>query len=64
MQNKYKISHDIYDVSYVLQAISAFEDVSNVQLIEDELIMEWETQEEIDELFNEFMNYVIYLINE
>jgi hypothetical protein len=64
MKSKYKISTEIYNDSHIEDAIVAFEEVAKIEYQKWELFLEGDTESEIDELFNEFMNYVIYLINE
>lgn len=55
-----KISLEIYDVNKITQAIDQFEDVVSIRLIDWNIIIEWlETNEEYNEMFSEFMNYVL-----
>lgn len=64
MEKIFKIENDIYDKNILEQAISDFSEVSKIFLQENELKILWETEEEIDEIFNEFMNYCIWLFNQ
>lgn len=63
MTKEFELSFDIYDKSFVKQAIVDFADVSKIELHWTDLIIIWDDLEEIDEIFNEFMNYVIWLSN-
>jgi len=65
MQKKcFKIENNFYSQDILLQVISDFSDIANISLENNELCIEWENFYEIDEIFNEFMNYVIWLYNE
>lgn len=64
MQKKYKIDIEIYSQDIVKQAISDFEEVAEIIFNDNKLTINWETELEIDEIFNEFSNYIIWLINE
>lgn len=64
MKKNIKIDLNIYPIDKLKQAIHDFEDAAVIILNNDELTIEWETNEEIDEIFSEFWNYVIWLINE
>ena len=72
MKQEFEIDLWIYPEDIVKQAISDFEDVwkpnpspilkgeGSIKSIE----INWENKEEIEEIFWEFMNYSIWLINE
>lgn len=64
MEKIFKIENEIYDKNILNQAISDFSEVAEIFLQENELKILWETEEEIDEIFNEFMNYCIWLFNQ
>lgn len=65
MQKKcFKIEDSFYPENIIAQAIKDFKEISNISLNDWQLEIESETLEEIDEIFNEFMNYVIWLYNE
>ncbi len=64
MKKNIKIDLNIYPKEKILEAINDYEDAALITLKNDELIIEWDTNEEIDEIFLEFWNYVIWLINE
>lgn len=64
MEKIYEINQKIYPVSILKNAIKDFLDVSNIIYDKWHLKIEWNTIEEIEEIFNEFMNYCIWLIDE
>ncbi len=64
MKKEFNISSEIYSVEKVKEAIIDFEDVAKITFEWDILSIEWEKDFDIEETFNEFMNYVIWLINE
>jgi len=64
MEKKYILDLEIYDVNFINNAISDFSDYSQILLKNNELIISWKNEDEIEKTFNEFMNYVIWLINE
>ena len=61
MKKEFEINTEIYSENVVAQAISDFEEVSEIKLENNKLIIYSEDSEEI---FNEFMNYCISLISE
>ena len=64
MKNIYKINPEIYPESIILETISDFSEVSEIIYINSELEIIWDDKSEIEEVFNEFMNYLIFNINE
>lgn len=64
MKIKFKIDKEIYSKKDIKQAIVDFNDVSEITLDDWILTIKWENEAEINVIFNEFMNYVIWLINE
>ncbi len=64
MKKIYEINQKIYPISILKNAIKDFLDVSNITYDKWHLKIEWNTIEEIEEIFNEFMNYCIWLIDE
>ncbi len=72
MKKEFEINTEIYSEDIVKQAISDFEEVWQPYpspLLKREGIIKtieinWNSAEEIDEIFNEFMNYLISNINE
>lgn len=61
---EYKINEEIYPVNVIHQAINDFIEVANIKYEEGILKIFWDSEEEINEIFNEFINYCIALINE
>ena len=65
MKKTYSTDLEIYPQNLLLEAIDAFWEVTEITLDNIwNLIIHWDSQEEINEIFNEFMNYNISLINE
>lgn len=64
MQKEYKIDTSIYPENIVFSAIEDFVEVSEINFKENTLFISWENDMEIEEIFNEFINYCIWLINE
>jgi hypothetical protein len=64
MKKEYELSLKLYSKEVLKQAIKDFEEVSLIKIKGTKLIVEWDTSSEIEEVFNEFMNYVIWLIND
>jgi len=64
MKKEFKINSEIYSEDIVNEAISAFEEVSLIKYDDNKIKIKGETEEEIDEIFNELMNYIVWLINE
>lgn len=64
MEKKYKISSDLYKEKYINNAISDYNEVCNIDYKGWFLVISWDSAGDIEEIFNEFMNYVIWLINE
>lgn len=58
----FEINEEIYKSEFILKAIEDYSEYYTINFINWELIIEW--YDNIDEIFNEFMNYVIWLINE
>ena len=61
-KKSFKVNKNIYWEAYIDNSIIDFKDVANISYINWEIIIDWET--DLDEIFNEFMNYVISLQNE
>lgn len=64
MEKKYKIDVEIYSEEIIGQSIVDFEEVSGIKFFDWSIIISWENELEIDEVFNEFFNYIIWLFNE
>ena len=64
MQKKeFQIENSIYDESSIKKSIEDF-DWFDISYIEGKLSISWDNENEIDEVFNEFMNYVLWMQNE
>lgn len=64
MKKEFKIDKEIYSIDTLNQAIVDFKEVSEINYNNWTLEIDWKNDLEIEEIFNEFMNYVIWLINE
>jgi hypothetical protein len=64
MKKEFKISLDFYPEEKIKQAIEDFKEVWEITLEQSKLIINWDNQDEIEEIFNELMNYIIALVNE
>ncbi len=63
MKKKYKIDSEIYSEDKIQNTISDFSEVTEIKYSKWELEIIWDTEIEIEEIFNEFMNYLISNIN-
>ncbi len=63
MKKDFNLDFEIYDASKILESIEDFKEVSKIKLENNTLTITWSTENEIEEIFNEFMNYNIWLIN-
>jgi len=63
MKKEFKIDFEIYSEDVLKEAIADFEEVANIELGNSLLKIEWDSDEEIEEVFNELMNYIISLEN-
>ena len=61
---KYKIDSEIYSEEKIIETISDFSEVAEIKYTNPELKIIWDNETEIEEIFNEFMNYIVWLINE
>lgn len=60
LKKSFKIDLSIYDKNLILSAMNDF--VQNgfvISFFEEELLIEGESETEIEEIFQEFMNYVL-----
>jgi hypothetical protein len=64
MEKQYKIDSDIYLQNNIIETISDFSEVSDISYNNWKLNIVWDNESEIEEVFNEFMNYLISNINE
>lgn len=61
LKKSYKIDYKIYSDKSIEDAIIDYKDIANIKYEKWELIIEAES--DLDEIFNELMNYVIYIDN-
>lgn len=64
MKKEFNIDISIYSEDKLNQAVIDFKEVWNIILVWNILNIEWNSDIECEEIFNEYMNYVIWLINE
>jgi len=64
MKKIFEINITIYPEDIISQAIIDFADVSEIIFSDNKIEINWENEIEINEIFNEFSNYLIWLINE
>lgn len=64
LKKSFKIDSDIYKDESINIAIEDFRDVSIIKYSEHTLHISSDTDENIDNIFNEFMNYVTWVQNE
>lgn len=65
MQKKsFTLENSLYNEVYISQAIADFGDNFSLSYEEEILIISWEDAQEIQMIFDEFMNYVLALSNE
>lgn len=61
MTQEFQISLEIYQQDKILEAINDFSEVAPIELQEEVLSISWDTDNDILEVFQEFMNYVLSL---
>ncbi len=59
MQKKYEISSEIYSNDSVQESIKDFSDVAKIDYKDWAISISAENSEESDEIFREFMNYLL-----
>ena len=64
MKKEFEINTELYSEDIVNQAISDFSEVWEIKYNSWKIEISWENEDEINEIFNELMNYIIWLINE
>ncbi|MDD4151922.1 MAG: hypothetical protein PHR68_04875 [Candidatus Gracilibacteria bacterium] len=63
LKKSFKIDNDIYSIDLINKAIIDFIDFVKISYLNSEIIIE-SNDDDINEIFNEFMNYVVGLYNE
>lgn len=61
MTKEFTVSSDIYSDSVIQQAVDDFADVTKILFRNNAIQISWDTEEYIDEVFNELMNYTLSL---
>jgi len=64
MKKEFKINSELYSEEKINEAIAAFSEIWNIVFFDWKISISWNNMEEINEIFNELMNYIIWLINE
>jgi len=64
MNKSFEINKNIYLIEVLLQGIEDFSELWKISYDNEILLIEWENEKEIDNIFNEFINYITWLINE
>ncbi len=64
MKKEFNINTTIYSEDKLKEAIVDFTEVWNISFKGNLITIEWNTSNDCEEFFNEYMNYVIWLINE
>lgn len=62
LNQNFKIEDSIYPENIINEAIIAFSEIANISY--SSWILSINAESDIEEIFNEFMNYVIALYNE
>lgn len=62
LKKSFKVNLNIYDVDKIKSWINDFiENEFEIELEEDIILISWENEEEISDIFNELMNYILAL---
>ena len=64
MKKEFEINIELYPEDIINQAISDFSEVWEIEYVSWKIGISWEKEDDINEIFNELMNYIIWLINE
>ena len=59
MKKDFNVSSEVYSEEAISQAIEDFADVAEITFSSQTLSVEGESEDEIQEVFHEFMNYVL-----
>lgn len=62
---EYQVDFSIYNIEKIQQAITDFQEIAEIEILNNKwILIKWDySQDESDEIFNEFMNYVLSIIN-
>ncbi len=61
MKKNFEINLEIYSKDSIKEWILDFSEVWEITLKDTTLIVSWDTEVEIEEIFNELMNYILSL---
>jgi len=64
MDKDYIIDGKIYKVWLLKKVILDFSDVAEIEYKKGKLNIKWNNESEIEQIFNEFMNYYVWLAAE
>jgi len=64
MKKIFEINSELYSEEKINEAIESFSEIWDIIFLDWKIIISWDNMEEINEIFNELMNYIIWLINE
>lgn len=59
MKKDFNVSSEVYSEEAISQAIEDFAEVAEISFSSQALSIEGESEDEIQEVFHEFMNYVL-----
>lgn len=59
MKKNFTIDLQIYSPEALLQSVEDFQDVVAIEFMNNEIVIDADNEEEIQEIFHEFMNYVL-----
>lgn len=63
-KRNFKINTSIYSEGAIASAIEQYSEIANIQYSAGEIVIEGEDDTSIEEIFNEFMNFVLSLVVE
>lgn len=64
MKKDFDIDFEIYSKDFLNRAIADFKEFAKISIVNTKITINWNNNEEIDEIFLEFINYTTWLINE
>ncbi len=59
----FQIDENIYSNNIILETLDIFSEYWDIKYENWVLIIQWENKNEIDELFHEFCNYMLFITN-
>lgn len=64
MNKSFEVDKYFYPVDLISIWIDDFSEISTISFSNNLLTIEWNNEDEINNIFNEFINYITWLINE